>query len=96
MKKVSMYQLKQGLASVIAEARAGQEILITRHNRPAARLISADSEYLHTGSQFGKGMLRPIVRGKTRGRYLQVLEEDRQGSSIRRRPDSHHGQKIVR
>ncbi len=78
MKKVSMYGLKHDLASVIAEAEAGGEILVTRHNKPVARLISAGSQHLHRGQLFGKANLQPAVRAKTMGRYLQWLQEDRQ------------------
>lgn len=77
MKLVSIYGLKQGLASIIAEAKAGNEVLITKHNKPVARLTRPGAEYLHFGSQFGKANLKPAVRRKTSGRYLQILEEDR-------------------
>jgi antitoxin (DNA-binding transcriptional repressor) of toxin-antitoxin stability system len=77
MKSVPMYGLKQGLASIVAEAEAGNDVLITKHNKPIARLTRPDSEHLHRGSQFGKTRLKPVVKGKTAGRYLQMLEEDR-------------------
>jgi prevent-host-death family protein len=77
MKSVPIYGLKQELASVIAEAEAGTEILITKHNKPVARLTRAGSEHLHAGSEVGRGRLKPAVKGKTAGRYLQILEEDR-------------------
>ena len=72
-----MHVLKQELGSVIAEAEAGTEVLITRHNKPVARLTRAGAEHLHRGSLFGKGRLKPAVRRKTAGRYLQLLTEDR-------------------
>jgi antitoxin (DNA-binding transcriptional repressor) of toxin-antitoxin stability system len=77
MKKVSMYGLKQGLASIIAEVEAGSEITLTRHNRPVARLTRPVIDQLHQGSRFGRAVLKPAVRGKTKGRYLRLLEEDR-------------------
>jgi prevent-host-death family protein len=77
MKKVSMYGLKQELASVVAEAETGAEILITRHNKPVARLTGPGSQHLNQGALFGKANLKPAVRGKTSGRYLQFLLEDR-------------------
>jgi antitoxin (DNA-binding transcriptional repressor) of toxin-antitoxin stability system len=72
-----MYGLKQGLASIVAEAEAVNEVLITRHNKPVARLTRPGAEHLHLGSQFGKGKLEPAARCKTAGRYLQMLKEDR-------------------
>ena len=77
MKLVTMNGLKQELASFVAEAEAGNEILITRHNKPVARLTRPGTEHLHAGPQFGKAKLKPAVKGKTAGRYLQILEEDR-------------------
>ncbi len=77
MKTVPMYVLKQELASVIAEAEAGTEVLITRHNKPVARLTRPGTEHLHRGSRFGKASLKPAVRKVTGGRYLKFLEEDR-------------------
>ncbi len=77
MKYVPMNVLKQDLASVIAEAEAGTEIIVTRHNKPVARLTSAGAQHVRQGSGFGKGSLKPAVRGKTAGRYLQILKEDR-------------------
>ncbi len=77
MKSVPMYGLKQELASIVAEAEAGTEILITKHNKPVARLTRPATEHLHAGSKFGRGRLKPAVQGKTAGRYLQILEDDR-------------------
>jgi len=77
MKIVPMYGLKQELASIVAEAEAGNDVLITKHNKPVARLTRPESEHLHLGSQFGKTRLKPVVKGITAGRYLQILEEDR-------------------
>jgi prevent-host-death family protein len=79
MKYVSINDLKQGLASVIAEVQTGTEILITRHSKPVARLSGPEVRYLRRGSQFGKASLKPAVRRKTAGRYLELLEEDRRG-----------------
>jgi antitoxin (DNA-binding transcriptional repressor) of toxin-antitoxin stability system len=77
MKKVSMHDLKQELASYVGEAADGVEIMITRHNKPIARLSCPGSEHLHQGARFGKANLKPAVRAKTAGHYLQILKEDR-------------------
>jgi antitoxin (DNA-binding transcriptional repressor) of toxin-antitoxin stability system len=79
MNRVSIHDLKQGLASVIDEVQAGTEILITRHSKPVARLSRPESEHLHRGSRFGKADLKPVLRAKTAGRYLLFLEQDRHG-----------------
>jgi antitoxin (DNA-binding transcriptional repressor) of toxin-antitoxin stability system len=77
MKYVPMHKLKKDLISIIAEAEAGNEVLITRHNRPIARLTRPGTEHLHAGSQFGNASLRLAVKAKTGRRYLQILEDDR-------------------
>jgi antitoxin (DNA-binding transcriptional repressor) of toxin-antitoxin stability system len=82
MKSVPINELKQKLASIVAEAEAGYDVLITKHNKPIARLTRPDTQHLHIGLQFGKAKLNPAVKGKTAGRFLQMLEEDR-GSSAR-------------
>jgi prevent-host-death family protein len=77
MKKVSMHVLKQELASVIAEAEAGTEILVTKHNVPVARLTAPGMQHLRIGERFGKANLKPAIAGRVSGRYLEVLMEDR-------------------
>jgi antitoxin (DNA-binding transcriptional repressor) of toxin-antitoxin stability system len=77
MKKVSMHDLKQDLASYVGEAAEGVDILITRHNKPVARLSQPGKEHLHQGVRFGKASLKPAVRGKTVGRFLEILQDDR-------------------
>jgi antitoxin (DNA-binding transcriptional repressor) of toxin-antitoxin stability system len=72
-----MHDLKQELASCVGEASAGTEILITRHNKPIARLGRPGTEHLHQGDRFGKASLKPAVRGKTAGRFLKILQDDR-------------------
>ena len=77
MKNVPIKVLRQDLATFIAEAEAGTEIIVTRHNKPVARLTRISAPSVHQGVRFGQGSLQPVVRGKTAGRYLQILKEDR-------------------
>jgi prevent-host-death family protein len=72
-----MQELKQRLSALLAEAAAGERILITRHRRPLAVLASAQLEHVQLGPRFGKGSLRPLFNRATKGRYLEVLVEDR-------------------
>ena len=77
MKTVSMYELKRHLSSFIDQASTGARILITKHRRPVASLSPADVEHLHVGPKFGRGTLKPVLRAPTRGKYLEVLDDDR-------------------
>ncbi len=77
MKRISVQDLKAQLSSAIAQAEAGETIVITRHNEPVAQLTSAHHSHLHRGNQLAKGRLTPAVRKGTGGRYLKLLLEDR-------------------
>ncbi len=79
MKKVSIQELKRSLSSLVSEAASGERILITRHKKTVASLISFETEHLHVGARVGEGGLRPVLNRGTGGRYLEVLLEDRGG-----------------
>ena len=57
--------------------------MITRHNRPVATLSPANTPRVHVGKQFGKARLTPVLKAGTRGRYLDVLLDDRRGGDDR-------------
>jgi prevent-host-death family protein len=82
MKTVSIQVLKARLSALVAEAAAGEAILVTRHSRPIAQITPVDPG-LHVGARFGKGRLVPLLKGKTRGRYLEVIADDRRGGGER-------------
>ena len=79
MKEISIQDLKAKLSAAVAEAESGHIILITRHNRPVARLAPADVPHTHVGKKLRSGKLKPLLKQATRGRYLTVLIEDRRG-----------------
>ncbi len=77
MKTVSIDELKRTLSTLVADAAAGEHILITRHGRPIASLTRADLEHVHVGARAGRAALRPLLRSATKGAYLDVLADDR-------------------
>lgn len=77
MKKVSIQDLKASLSAVVAEAQAGQTIIVTRHGAPAAHLGPAVAAGTRRGGAVGSGPLKPAIRRNTNGRYLTVLDDDR-------------------
>lgn len=82
MKRISIQDLKSGLSAAIAEAEAGRTILVTRHNRAVARLTPLTPVQLHgDGRRVDAAPLTPLLRRATKGRYLQVLLEDRSAES---------------
>lgn len=77
MKTVSLQELKAHLSELVAEAAAGASIVITKHRKPIARLGGVENPHVHLGDRFGKGAIKPLFKGLTKGRYLEVLQEDR-------------------
>lgn len=77
MKTVSIQDLKQHLSAVIEEAAAGETFVITKHQKPVATLGAAAPLQVTTGKHFGKRSLTRLLRNATKGRYLDVLLEDR-------------------
>ena len=77
MKKVSIQDLKARLSAAVAEAEAGRTIVVTRHNEAVAQLGPTRAEQVHRGRRFGTGRIQPAIRRGTKGRYLEVLREDR-------------------
>jgi prevent-host-death family protein len=77
MKRISIQDLKSRLSSAVAEAEAGETILVTRHNRAVAQLGPAHEAHVHRGKLVGKVGLKPAIKQGTGGRSLEVLLEDR-------------------
>ena len=77
MKRVSIQDLKAQLSAVVAEAESGTTILITRHNEPVAQLGPALIAHVHRGARVGEGRITPALSRGTKGRYLQILRDDR-------------------
>ena len=77
MKRISIQDLKARLSAAIAEAEAGDRLLITRHSEPVAQLGPAEAANVHRADDPPRGPLMPAVRRGTKGRYLAVLVEDR-------------------
>jgi prevent-host-death family protein len=79
MKRMSIQDLKAQLSSAIAEAESGGTIVITRHNRPVAQLTAASQPHVHVAGDASFRALVPAIKRGTKGRYLAVLRDDRDG-----------------
>jgi prevent-host-death family protein len=77
VKEVSIQELKKNLSAYVRRASEGERIVITRHHRPVALLGSASPQNVHRGKRFGRARLSPLLKNATRGRYLEVLADDR-------------------
>jgi prevent-host-death family protein len=45
MKHVGIFEAKTNLSSLVEQAEKGQEIVITRHGKPVAKLVRADERH---------------------------------------------------
>ena len=45
MKHVGLFEAKTNLSSLVAEVEKGREIVITRHGKPVAKIVSADDPF---------------------------------------------------
>ncbi len=77
MKVTSIQDLKGRLSAAVAQAEAGDTIVITRHNTPVAQLGPAEAAHVHRGRRVGTSRIRPAIKRGTKGRYLAVLLDDR-------------------
>ena len=77
MKLVSIQDLKARLSAMVAAAESGATIIITRHSAPVAQLSPARTESVHRGKNVGSSRLKAALKRGRKGRYLEVLLEDR-------------------
>jgi len=78
MSEISVQDLKARLSGAIAEAEAGETLVITRHRTPVAQLGPAAAvAFVRRGNRVGRGRLVPALRSGTGGRALAALLEDR-------------------
>jgi len=77
MVRISIQDLKGRLSAAVADAEAGNTIVITRHNEPVAQLGPARATQVHRGQRVGTGRIEPALERGTNGRYLAVLLDDR-------------------
>ena len=74
---VSIQDLKARLSEMVTAAESGDTIIITRHSAPVAQLSPTRTESVHRGKNVGSSRLRAALKRGTKGRYLEVLLEDR-------------------
>jgi antitoxin (DNA-binding transcriptional repressor) of toxin-antitoxin stability system len=80
MSDITVQDLKQTLARVLARVGLGEWFTVLRHGKPVARLLPPEEPGLHIGDRFGADhRLRSAGKRLTRGAFLDVLFEDRQG-----------------
>lgn len=78
MKKVKVNEVREHLAKYLTEAEKGEEIVITRHSRPVARLMPVDfsedtfpalSDHRKEIKTKGKSLSETVIELRKKERY---------------------------
>ncbi|MBL7684863.1 MAG: hypothetical protein JNK65_02380 [Deltaproteobacteria bacterium] len=77
MKSVPLKDLKENLSYWAEEAAHGEKVQVTKYNKPYIMLGPTEVSFLHQGIQSGREPLRSVLRQGTKGKYLDILSEDR-------------------
>jgi prevent-host-death family protein len=77
METVGLFEAKTHLSELIARAERGEEVIITRHNRPVARLVPiADSGSDAAARRAAVAELLTSARGRTLGGEAARFREE--------------------
>ncbi len=77
MKKVSLKDLKENLSTWVELAHRGNPVEVMKYNQPFVMIVPLSPPDLHLGVNAGKVQLKACLKGATKGRWLDYLEEDR-------------------
>ena len=78
MKKVKVNEFREHLAKYLSDAERGEEIIITKHSRPVARLVPLKpatskfpdlSKHRHSMSLKNKPLFETIIEQRDQERY---------------------------
>lgn len=75
MRSVALSEAKDNLSQYVAAAAAGEEITITRHGRPAAKLVPVEAGWNETRSREAWERLK-AVREAMHARGVRVTKEE--------------------
>ena len=67
MESIGLFEAKTHLSELVARAERGEEVVITRHNRPVAKLVPIVAA--ETGAAARRAAVNALLRG-ARGRLL--------------------------
>jgi prevent-host-death family protein len=69
MSTVGLFEAKTHLSELVARAERGEEVIITRHNRPVARLVAMEPAL--PGAQDRRQAVKALLQG-AKGRRLDL------------------------
>jgi prevent-host-death family protein len=67
MREIGAFEAKNKLGQLLDQVEHGEEIIITRHGRPVAKLVPADVGFDRAKAQRAAAGLREASRGVTLG-----------------------------
>lgn len=71
MKHVGMFEAKTHLSSLVEEVERGHDIMITRHGKPVAKLVRAETQSRFTPEQIEKRR-NALIELRAIGRKLNL------------------------
>ena len=79
MPKLSAFEAKTRFGELLQRVERGEEIVITRHDRPIARVVPEDGPNVESVKQRVEGLrrLQQRIRKRSRGRATLSLDEVR-------------------
>lgn len=83
MKSVSIQELKGNLSGYLELAARGEDVVVTKHRRPWAKLSAIDSSHVHEGKRFGRIDLSPVLRTPLPAEVWKWVADDRAESTDR-------------
>lgn len=80
MKKVPVNQVREQLAKYLTEAERGEEVVITRHNKPIAKLVNYEEPKKPKFPDMEEFRNNLQVKGSVLDTLLEMRKEERHGS----------------
>lgn len=78
MKKVPVNQVREHLAKYLAEAERGEEVIITRHNKPVAKLVNYEEPKKRKFPNMEEFRKKIKVKGKPMSEFvIDMRKEER-------------------
>ena len=77
MESIGLFEAKTHLSELVARAERGEEVIITRHNRPVAKLVPITSDVADAGVRRDavQALLR-AARGRQLGQDWKALRDE--------------------
>ena len=77
MESIGLFEAKTHLSELIARAERGEEVIITRHNKPVAKLVPVNAASSDVAGRHAAVLaLLDAARGRTLGLDWKVLRDE--------------------